>query len=167
MKQRYSRGETATNKGDIYDHAYQATMRLMRRWEEDPKGGCIVASVLFAEYLRRHGIQAHLVQRSLGPGRGGHNTVRTLDGEFDPTCGWWPDERNPYDLERPADAIPHELYRVRRGQSPHGGWRQTFFDEEREYEVARYWDRKLQRTLLPETANSPYNKVKRRRKGTL
>lgn len=77
-------------------------------------GYCIEASVLMHKYLSRRGVRAKLVRYATPVG--GHWTIRTPEGEFDPTIGCWSD--------RPPSAKCGALYAVT-AKSPHRRWRKT------------------------------------------
>ena len=97
-------------------HVEEAFRAARSAWSCDLDGACIELAVLMHAHLtaRRH--LATLVRRILPHGGGGHWTVLTSSGEFDPTITSWSDN--------PTDAAPGTLYVVRRG-SPHRRWRRA------------------------------------------
>lgn len=102
--------------------AYQHALHELAQAGFDVNGACLEASVLMHKYLRRHGIRAELIRREHPDG--GHWTIRTPAGEYDPTISAWHDA--------PRDATG--LYRVSKS-SPQHKWPETVVDEERAYAV--------------------------------
>ena len=101
---------------DAYEHA----LRELAEFGLSVDGACLEASVLMHQYLREHGIRAELVRREI-PDAGGHWTVRTPAGEYDPTIMAW-------------DGGVPGLYTVR-AESPHHEWPETKVDEARAYSM--------------------------------
>ena len=102
---------------------------------EDPDldGHCIEASVWMHQYLRQRGMAAELVRYELPTGEGGHWTIRTPVGEFDPTIGHWK-LRAANEVQRPKFARPGMLYSVT-ATSPHKTWAETEAIERYAYET--------------------------------
>lgn len=71
-----------------YDYAKTELARTGCRVD----GSCLEASVLMHKWLVEHGVDAKLV-RYESPDFGGHWTVRTPAGEFDPTISAWPEAK--------------------------------------------------------------------------
>jgi len=99
-------------------------------------GYCIEASVLMHKYLKKRGVGVRLVRYKTAVG--GHWTIRTPEGEFDPTIGCWP---NAPRLARGAKC--DTLYPVT-DQSPHRRWKQTPVSETTAYSTVwtKDFDRK-------------------------
>lgn len=89
-------------------------------------GYCIDAVVNMHAYLRRRGMETTL-KRYETP-FGGHWTIDTDYGEFDPTISNW--KRG--GMRRPKDSVPGEMYKVNRN-SPHSKWEED--DDVSEYQA--------------------------------
>ena len=100
--------------------AYQHALRELAQAGFDVNGACLEASVLMHKYLREHGVRAELVRREMPDG--GHWTIRTPAGEYDPTISAWPN----------APVRVRGLYLVE-PDSPHHEWPETSVDEKRAY----------------------------------
>jgi len=102
----------------LYLDAYAHAVKEMASSGTPMDGGCIEASVLMHKYLREHGKRAELVRRDLGSDEG-HWTIRTSDGEFDPTINFWNGGRGGLRIVRKSD--------------PHRQWPETTADERGAY----------------------------------
>lgn len=99
-------------------------------WGHD--GQCYETSAVMWDYINKHGGKAKMKRYEVndddnenGYDFGGHITVWTEVGEFDPTIGCWGDDHLIDDKVtqhwKPSDAKCGELYRV----SPHAQWINT------------------------------------------
>ena len=82
-------------------------------------GCCIEASVNMHAYLRKRGVEVQLKRYETEDG--GHWTIDTPVGEFDPTISCWEkknDKTNPGSLHAPEDSTPGKLYKINEN-SPH------------------------------------------------
>jgi len=102
----------------LYQAAYKYAVAEMAVDGIPMDGGCIEASVFMHKYLREHGKRVELVRRDLG-GDEGHWTVRTSDGEFDPTIKFWKGGRGGLKVVGKTDQ--------------HHRWPETAADERRAY----------------------------------
>ncbi len=117
---------TASSVEDkCWSHAVEA---LAANGFEDMDGMCLEASVVLCERLRDEGVDARLARR-WSDEYGGHWTVCTSAGEFDPTIAWWGDSA-------PKGASKGQLYEVT-NVSPHAGWeKDDSVDESTAYRIA-------------------------------
>ena len=100
----------------------------------DLDGFCLEASVRMHKFLRERGFAARLVRYELPTGEGGHWTVQTPEGEFDPTVGCWK-LRGANEEPKPRGARCGRLYRVT-DDSPHRRrWQRTQADARAAYET--------------------------------
>jgi hypothetical protein len=100
----------------------------------DLDGFCIDASVMMHKYLRDHGVRARLVRYELPTGEGGHWTIETSEGEFDPTVGCWK-LRGVGEEPRPRGARCDALYPVTESSPHRRRWRRTRVVERTAYET--------------------------------
>ena len=99
--------------GSDEDSVYKDMLRdLGQHGSGDLNGMCLEVSALFQRYLEQAGIHSQLRRRDAE--HGGHWTVETDNGEFDPTIAFWGEDS-------PEDAEPGRLYRVN-NESPHHSW---------------------------------------------
>lgn len=100
--------------GTDEDAVYRDMLQdLARHGVGDLNGMCLELSALFQHRLSQAGIPARLRRRDSDE-HGGHWTVETDEGEFDPTIAFWGEHA-------PEGAESGRLYRVH-DESPHHNW---------------------------------------------
>lgn len=116
--------------GTDEDAVYQDMLQdLAQHGVGDLNGMCLELSALFQYRLSQADIPARL-RRRYSDEHGGHWTVETDDGEFDPTIAFW-------GKHAPEGSEPGSLYRVH-DESPHHGWEDdAAVDEGVAHELAR------------------------------
>ena len=88
-------------------------------------GMCVESAATMWNYVKMHGGNAELRRYTMSDGENGHWTVKTDEGEFDPTIACWdePSKRAffPHGFSTQLDVKCGELYQVTT-KSPHQAW---------------------------------------------
>lgn len=103
--------------------AFLAAKRILRSMD----GACLEASVFMHRQLKAEGFAVKL-RRYETKEFGGHWTISTPCGEFDPTIGFWSIAKSRWGLPARLIEVSH--------QTPHHTWKRTSVDEALAYEVA-------------------------------
>jgi len=96
---------------------------------------CLEASVIIAEYLRRHHVEHVRLIRRNSAGEG-HWNFAINQQEYDPTCADW---TNP-----PTSTVPGSIYEITE-HSPHHAWPLTRVNNQAAYEITGITRRNFQK----------------------